>query len=51
MDDAVRDRITCAAGRAADMLLIAVNAAPRERFELELEDRLDPRSADQTLRI
>ncbi|RQS96913.1 ATP-binding cassette domain-containing protein [Burkholderia seminalis] len=25
--------------------------APRERFELELEDRLDPRSADQALRV
>ena len=24
--------------------------APRERFELELEDHLDPRSADQALR-
>lgn len=25
--------------------------APRERFELELEDHLDPRSADQALRV
>lgn len=29
----------------------AGHRAPRERFELELEDHLDPRSADQALRV